>query len=126
MCCSTCSSAPVGSDLFIPNLSANSYEIAPGSIIIDLIGVSVGNVTAHEAGHFFANWHTDQFNDSPNIQDQGGNFVGTFGIGPDLVFGTADDVDVDFGLDVYVPSEGFSGTENTLTSVAFGLWSLDG
>ncbi len=117
-------SAPVGSDDFIPLLSINDYEIDPSSSIIEAIGVGVGNVTAHEAGHFFANWHTDQFNDSPNIQDQGGNFPNTFGVGPDLIFGSADDVDVDFGHDEFVPAEGFSGSENTLTSIAFGLWAV--
>lgn len=119
-------SAPNGTPNFIPELSLNSYPIATGSDIIDLIGVGVGNITAHEAGHFFANWHTDQLNPDANIMDQGGNFAGTFGIGPDGVFGSDDDVDVDFGADVYVPNEGFIGVENTLTSLSFGLWSTGG
>ena len=32
-----------------------------------------------------------------------------------------DDVDVDFGIDIFVPSEGFTGTEDTLNTMAFGL-----
>ncbi len=104
-------SAPEGSPDFIPTLSLNSYPLAAGTDIIDIIGTGVGNITAHEAGRFFANWHTDQFNDSPNIMDQGGNFPNTIGVGEDLVFGSEDDVDVDFGEDVYVPNEGFRGTE---------------
>ena len=47
------------------------------------------------------------------------------GTGDDFVFGTADDVDVDFGPDVFVPGEGFTGVEDTLNSVAFGLWSSE-
>lgn len=43
------------------------------------------------------------------------------GVGPDEVFGTADDIDVDFGEDLFVPSEGFTGIEDTLNTVAFGL-----
>jgi hypothetical protein len=34
--------------------------------------------------------------------DQGGNPAGTFGVGADNIFGTADDVDVDFDVDDYV------------------------
>ncbi len=118
-------SAPEGSELFIPSLSLNSYLLADGTDIIDIIGTGVGNITAHEAGHFLANWHTDQFNDSPNIMDQGGNFPNTIGVGEDLVFGSEDDVDVDFGEDVYVPNEGFRGVEDTLTSIGYGLWSSE-
>ena len=75
-------SAAPDSDLFIPGLSINDFPLAPGTSIIDAIGVGVGNVTAHEAGHFLANWHTDQFNPDANIMDQGGNFPNTFGVGP--------------------------------------------
>ncbi|MFV2067560.1 MAG: hypothetical protein ACC645_11325, partial [Pirellulales bacterium] len=77
--------------------SLNQYDLDPSVSIIDLIGTGVGNIGAHEAGHFFANWHTDQFNGQPNIMDQGGSFDNTVGVGPDRIFGTADDADVDFG-----------------------------
>ena len=103
-----------------PN-SLNQYQIANGASIIDLIGTGVGNIAAHEAGHYFGNWHTNQFNISPNIMDQGGNLDNSIGIGADRIWGTADDVDVDFGDDMFVPNEGFVGTEDTLNVVAFGL-----
>ena len=95
-------------------------DIALWHTSIDLIGAGVGNITAHEAGHFFANWHTDQFNPVANIMDQGGNLPGLVGVGPDGIFGTADDVDVDFGKDTFVPNEGFTGVEDTLNTIAFG------
>ncbi|MFV2067240.1 MAG: Ig-like domain-containing protein, partial [Pirellulales bacterium] len=41
--------------------------------------------------------------------------------GPDRIFGTADDADVDFGDDAFVPNEGFAGIEDTLNAIAFGL-----
>ena len=50
--------------------------------------------------------------------DQGGNFPLLFGVGPDGVGGTADDPDVDFGEDVFNPSEGFTGIEDTLGRIA--------
>ena len=55
--------------------------------------------------------------------DQGGNPGGTFGVGDDQIFGTADDVDVDFDIDDYVPNEGLSGMEDTLNTISFGLTS---
>lgn len=108
-------------DIAAPQVDLNNYPLSSTASITDLIAVAVGNITAHEAGHFFSNWHTDQFNPDANIQDQGGNLPGFIGIGPDGIFGTADDVDVDFGKDVFNPNEGFAGTEDTLQTISFGL-----
>jgi hypothetical protein len=110
-------SDPAGDDA-----SLNTY-LAADSDRIAFVGDAVGNVVAHEAGHFFGNWHTDQFNARPDLQDQGGNFPAMFGVGPDGVGGTADDLDVDFGHDAFNPSEGFIGTENTLSRIVFGVTS---
>lgn len=103
-----------------PN-SLNQYAIAATSSIIDLIGVGVGNIAAHEAGHFFGAWHTDQFNATPGLMDQGGNLDNTVGVGIDRVFGTADDIDVDFNTDAYVANEGFTGQQDSLNTLAHGL-----
>ena len=51
-----------------------SNYITPASDRLGFIGRAVGNVVAHEAGHFFGDWHVDQFNDVANLMDQGGNF----------------------------------------------------
>ncbi len=53
--------------------------------------------------------------------DQGGNFPLLYGVGPDGVGGTRDDWDVDFGEDRFVPDEGFTGLENTLSRTALAL-----
>ena len=103
-----------------PN-SLNQFPLGGGATMIDLVGVGVGNIVAHEAGHFFANFHTDNFDINPSIMDQGGNLANTVGVGPDVTFGTIDDEDVDFGLDPYVANEGFTGLEDTLNGVAFDL-----
>lgn len=105
---------------FDPN-SLNQFTVAGGLGPIDLVARGVGNIAAHEAGHLFGNFHTDQFDSTPNIMDQGGNLPGIVGVGGDLTLGSGDDVDVDFGRDAYVPNEGFGGTEDTLNTVAFGL-----
>jgi hypothetical protein len=85
---------------------------------VAFVGQAVGNMTAHEAGHFFGNFHVDQFNANANLMDQGGNFPLLFGVGPDGIGGTADDPDVDFGEDTFNPGEGFTGTEDTLSRIA--------
>ena len=64
---------------FDPN-SLNQFLLAGGATIVDLVGIGVGNIVAHEAGHFFANFHTDNFNATPNIMDQGGNLANTVGV----------------------------------------------
>ncbi|EDL61943.1 putative lipoprotein [Gimesia maris DSM 8797] len=89
------------------------------STITDLIGVAVGNIVAHEAGHFFGLWHTNNFNSSAQIIDQGGNIGNIIGLGADGFFGTADDTDVDFGTDFLTSS--FTGSQDSINTLAFGL-----
>lgn len=105
---------------FNPN-SLNAFPRAPGASVVDIVGVGVGNIVAHEAGHFFGNFHTDNLITPPNIMDSGGNLANTVGVGSDGVFGTFDDIDVDFGVDLYDLFEGFSGMEDTLNMIAFAL-----
>lgn len=100
--------------------SLNGFPRAPGVSILDFVALALGNIAAHEAGHYTGNFHTEQFNATANLMDRGGNLPNTLGLGPDGIFGSADDVDVDFGEDLYVPTEGFTGFENTLTVVACG------
>jgi hypothetical protein len=110
-------SDPAGDDA-----SLNTY-IAPATDKVAFVGRALGNVISHEAGHFFGDWHVDQFNDIPNLMDQGGNFPVMFGVGPDGIGGTGDDIDVDFGEDAFNPGEGFTGTEDTLSRIVFGVTS---
>ncbi|GAB2603879.1 PPC domain-containing protein [Kribbella endophytica] len=103
--------------------SINSYLPAGATAAqkIKFISQVVGNVTSHEAGHFVGSYHVDQFNATYNLMDQGGNFPLLYGVGADGLGGTADDVDVDFGEDVYNPNEGFTGIEDTLNNTAWAL-----
>lgn len=102
--------------------SLNTY-LTPASDRIAFVGRAFGNVVSHEAGHFFGDWHVNQFNAHADLMDQGGNFPNMFGVGPDNIGGTADDTDVDFGHDDFNPNEGFTGVENTLGRVVFGVTS---
>ncbi|MCH9651142.1 MAG: hypothetical protein K0U98_23160 [Deltaproteobacteria bacterium] len=102
-----------------PN-SLNTFPLAPGISIIDLLGVALGNIAAHEAGHYLGNFHTEQFNPLANLMDRGGNLPNTIGVGPDGIFGNEDDSDVDFGEDAFEVTERFAGVEDTLTVVSCG------
>ncbi|MBV7330326.1 cadherin-like domain-containing protein [Chloroflexi bacterium TSY] len=104
-----------------PN-SLNRFGLAGSLSKIDLVGIGVGNIVAHEAGHFFGNWHTNNSSSTPaNIMDRGGDLSNIVGIGPDNIFGSADDQDVDFGIDQYTPEEDLVGLQDTLQTIAFGL-----
>ena len=106
-----------------PSSSLNTY-LTPASDRIAFVAQALSNVTAHEGGHFFGDFHTDNASDRINLMDSGGaNFQNLFGVGPDGVGGTADDLDVDFGDDVFARNEGFVGTEDTLGRIVFGLTS---
>lgn len=100
--------------------SINTY-LTDASDRVAFVSQVVANVTSHEVGHFIGNYHVDQFNELHNLMDQGGNPRMMFGVGPDNVGGTADDVDVDFGEDVYNPNEGFTGIEDTLNVSAWAF-----
>jgi hypothetical protein len=103
--------------------SLNTY-LTEDSDRVAFVGRALGIVTAHEAGHFFGDWHTDNADDVANLMDSGGdNFDVLFGVGPDHIGGTADDPDVDFGDDRFSPAEGFIGTQDTLGRIVFGVTS---
>ena len=99
----------------------NAIPRAPGTSIIDAVAIAIGEIVAHEAGHYLGNWHTSNASDDVNVMDEGGAFFALFGLGADGVLGTADDVDVDFIEDVYSFNEGFSGIAQSDTRTAFGL-----
>jgi hypothetical protein len=112
-------SAPAGDS----EAALNDY-LTPASDKIAFLGHALSNVIAHEGGHFFGDYHTDNADDVANVMDAGGEgFPTLFGVGPDGVGGTADDVDVDFGDSPFIPAEGFVGTEDTLGRIAFGVTS---
>ncbi|MET0423193.1 MAG: PPC domain-containing protein, partial [Actinoplanes sp.] len=103
-------SAPAGDSA----ASLNTY-LTPASDRIAFVSQALSNVISHEAGHFFGDFHTDNQDELPNLMDAGGTgFPTLFGVGPDGIGGTADDLDVDFGDSTFLPAEGFTGIEDTL------------
>ncbi|MFG0257011.1 MAG: hypothetical protein ACF8GE_03820 [Phycisphaerales bacterium JB043] len=87
--------------------SLNLLQRADGVTIIDAIGVGVGNIIAHEAGHLLGNYHTDAQNTTFAIMDAGtsaGNInfkQNHYNTGPDGILGNEDDVVSTFVTDDY-------------------------
>lgn len=105
------------------NLTArlNDVILAPGVSKEDMVATVIGNITAHEAGHYLGNFHSSNASATSNIMDEGGNFFNLAGIGPSGVFGGPDAVDLAFVTDVYSFNEGFDGDNNTTINTAFAL-----
>jgi hypothetical protein len=113
-----------------PGENLNAIPIAAGHTKIELVGRALGNIGAHELGHCFGCWHTDWRNTNVDLMDQGGPAgLGALAsaVGPDGIFGTADDFDRDFGVDDHASNnpggaaEPFRGRHDTLNTIAFGL-----
>ena len=100
-----------------PN-SINSITLGSGISIIDAIGLVVGTIAAHEAGHLLGNFHTDNLNSEANVQDQGGLPIAQEFAGDDGILGTNDDPEVNFGEDDFEPDEGLMGTHDTLNNIS--------
>jgi hypothetical protein len=101
--------------------SFNTY-LKARSDRVAFVGRALGNLVAHETGHFIGSFHTDNTDKVANLMDAGGeNFALMYGVGPDRVGGTADDTDVDFGEDGFAPEEGFTGLEDTLNNSAWAF-----
>lgn len=100
--------------------SLNTFPLAAGTSRLEFVGLALGNIAAHEAGHFTGSFHTENRNVPAALMDRGGNLPNTLGVGDDGVFGTNDDLDIDFEVDLYVDAEGFAGFEDTLAVQSCG------
>jgi hypothetical protein len=101
--------------------SLNTY-LRARSDRVAFVGRVLGSLSSHEIGHLLGSFHTDSGDRHANLMDAGGQgYRRMFGVGPDGVGGTADDVQVGFGVDRFTPDEGFRGLEDTLTNTGWAL-----
>ncbi len=102
--------------------------LAPTASIIDQMGDFLAFLVAHEAAHSFGMRHTASAmspapfpdNEITNIIDEGpgADFGQVIGAGPDGIFGTIDDVDVNFVEDRFSYREGLVGQNHTDDSLS--------
>jgi hypothetical protein len=110
--------APLGGQV-----SLNHY-VTGASDRIAFIGRVIGESAAHEAGHMYGCFHTDPSNAKVSLMDGGTPLdpARAFGVGPDGIGGTPDDVTTaTFVPDAYNPNEAFTGVQDTRAVAAFGL-----
>jgi hypothetical protein len=91
--------------------------------MIDLIGVAVGTIVSHEAGHFFSSFHTENSNNTVNIMDQGGRLlelIGGTNVNGQFMFDKTAAL-THFENDEFALFEGLVGMEDTLNATAYGL-----
>ena len=86
--------------------------------ILDATAAVIARVITHEAGHSFGLRHTDGANLVPNIIDTGSPAPDRLGAGPDGIYGTVDDVQVEFIRDRFAPGEGIIGELRTAAALA--------
>ncbi len=103
--------------------SYGGVQRAGNKSLIDVLVSGIGNTIVHEAGHFFGGLHVDDNNTNIQIMDTVGLASDNAGAGPDRIFGTADDILVPFGTDVYdaTASSIQFGNQNTGAAIAWGL-----
>ncbi|HBE69992.1 MAG TPA: hypothetical protein DDW52_17740, partial [Planctomycetaceae bacterium] len=96
--------------------------VAAGTPYLEAYAAAMANVSAHELGHSFGAFHVDGANAEISIMDNvGPTDTSILGVGPDGIFGTEDDLDIDFTTDTFAPNEGSFGRSDTAAVVAFGL-----
>lgn len=106
------------------SFSLNDIPLARGTTIEDLVVTALGNIISHEVGHCLGNWHTDGFDNTQTLMDEGaGGIFSLIGMNPNGRFGDHLTIDVDFKTDAYSASESFFGNENTKNQTAWGLSS---
>jgi hypothetical protein len=104
-----------------PPLSLNTY-FGSTSDRIRFVGQVLGKVITHEMAHSVGSWHTTRLDNANNVMDEGGGrYDQFFGVGPDGLGGTADDVRPLFGPAPFSTFEGLSGTQDSATRTAWGL-----
>lgn len=97
----------------------NGIPTEPPLTAVDFFAHPMSLLIAHEMGHLLGAVHTDYPGDFQGVPTLMEDFTQT--LGPDMVFGSDDDVDLQFVADAYAADEVYEGLNDTLNTVAFGL-----
>lgn len=101
-----------------PN-SIHHWDVAPGANKLDLTALGIAFTVSHELAHILGVYHSDLYSDTVSIIDSGGRDLWVdLGLGPDRVFGTHDDEERNFEVDVWESREGNKGVNNAPGNLA--------
>ena len=109
---------------FIEGLLRDFPIAKPGnrSLVVEFVAEYMSWFISHEFGHLVGLQHTqftleNAFSETVDLMDKDIHMP----MGADLIFGTADDVIMQFGVDAYDPRERYQGVHDTLNTFAFAL-----
>jgi large repetitive protein len=93
--------------------------------LLDATAVRMATTIAHEVGHTVGLRHTNNANNIASLIDTGGPLqvqLNALGVGPDGIFGTADDVPIVFPLqDQFSLVEGYIGNQRIAATMSWAL-----
>ncbi|MBX3422361.1 MAG: tandem-95 repeat protein [Pirellulaceae bacterium] len=103
--------------------SMNSVPISSAVPRMNVIAEAMAVVIAHEAGHYFGAWHQDPSNTTLSIMDAFFDPVISTGAGRDGIWGTADDVPIQFAADGFGGAQPFfdGGVNDVVNWLGWGL-----
>lgn len=92
---------------------STQFPISNTTSVLDAIARTIAVTISHEAAHSFGIEHTDGNNLIGNVIDGVGAPVPAFdlGVGPDGIYGTLDDTEIEFVTDLYDPAGTLVGTQ---------------
>ncbi|MEI7459471.1 MAG: Ig-like domain-containing protein [Pirellula sp.] len=90
---------------------------------LDVFVKAISATISHEMGHYLGAFHQENSNSILALMDSGGLPLATtrIGVGFDGIFGTDDDIDIDFVKDRYAIAEGFTGRTDHAINMAYAL-----
>ena len=108
---------------FLPGDDVRTIPRTATKSTLDVFVKAISATISHEMGHYLGAFHQENSNSTLSLMDSGGLPLALtrVGVGVDGVFGTVDDIDIDFVKDRYAIIEGFTGRTDHAINMAYAL-----
>ncbi|TWU24176.1 Dockerin type I repeat protein [Novipirellula galeiformis] len=92
---------------------STQFPFSSSASVLDAIARTIAVTVSHEAAHSFGAEHTNGLNNVGSLIDGTGPRVPEFdlGVGPDQIFGTPDDTEIEFVVDRFSTTETYTGVQ---------------